>query len=335
MRRHGLRALAAAALVAVVTSAHAQPPPISPVPDADGAQPEPVPEPAPVPPPVPPPPPTPALPPQPMLPPPGPRCDMATCQHFGICPDAAGGCSASLTSCRRSLRCGMLGFCTPQDGQCAIGANEDCRRSNACRVHGLCAARGQTCVAEDPAHCLASQICDERGACSPRGGACVRDLDSPMSGEMKTRSVGLRNTGIGFTIAGPVLGLVGAGLLSERETVVAGIFMTPVGASLLMMGIPMWMLGAHEIPSDTEPLSMGAVVGGVVLAGLGLGGMGVGSVFFMATEDNTLPAIPMVLGGGMLIGGIAAGIYGIETTRIVDNTSLRIGPGSFEMSYKF
>lgn len=331
MSRHGLRVFAVSLFLAT-GGAHAQPPPAPQLADDTPAEPVPAPPP---PPPLPPPPLPPPPAPQVLPPLPGPRCDMIACQHFGICPHAAGGCSASLESCRRSLRCTMLGFCTPENGQCVIGANEDCRRSNACRAHGLCAARGQSCVAEDPAHCLASQICSERGACVPRGGVCVRDRDGGVTGAMKMRSEGLRNTGIAFTIAGPVLGLVGAGLLTAGDTAIAGVFMTPVGASLLMIGIPMWMLGAHEIPSHTEPASMGALVGGVVLAGLGLGGLGVGATFFMATEDNTLPAIPMVLGGGMLIGGIAAGIYGIETKPIVDNASLRVGPGSFELSYQF
>lgn len=266
-------------------------------------------------------------------------CDVNTCRHLGVCANANGQCGVALGSCRQSLRCAALGFCTPLNGQCGIGANEDCKQSAACRSHGLCAARGQSCVAEEPLHCLESRVCIEQGACSPRGGICVRDRQAEdVGGVTKPRSLGLRATGIAFTIAGPLLGAVGTSLLftDDDGAIVAGAFMAPVGGTLLLMGIPMWAIGQQEIPGHTQPQSMGALTTGIVLSALGLGGIGVGGVFFGAAEtDNTLPAIPMVIGGSMLIGGLAAGIYGIATTPISQAATLRVGPGSFDLTLGF
>jgi hypothetical protein len=267
------------------------------------------------------------------------RCDIGTCQHLGVCADATGRCGVSLQTCRRSLRCKALGFCTPEDGQCAIGANQDCKQSNACETHGLCAARGQSCVAEESFHCTSSRICAERGACTERDGACVRDPHDDAGGSMKLRSEGLRTTGIALTIAGPALGALGTALLFTDDTggIIAGAFMAPTGGTLLLMGLPMLMLGGQEIPSNTEPQSGPALAGGIVMAALGIGGIGMGGVFFGVTDadDNALPAIPMVIGGSLLIGGLALGIYGIATQPITPQASLRVGPSSIDLTMQF
>jgi hypothetical protein len=58
-------------------------------------------------------------------------------------------------------------------------------------------------------------------------------------------------------------------------------------------------------------------------------------VFFAAFEENTLPAIPMVIGGSLLTAGIALGVYGIASTPVAHNASLTLGPGSVDLSVRF
>lgn len=217
-----------------------------------------------------------------------------------------------------------------------IFANQDCKQSRACRTHGLCAAFGQTCVAEEPTHCLQASICADTGACSARDGRCVQDPNAEGPGNMKLRSLGLRNTGIAFTIAGPLLGLIGGGLLATDDAgVVAGAFMAPIGGTLLLMGVPMWMLGGADIPVTTEPQSTGALAGGIVLGSLGIGGMAMGGFFFAFTENNTIPMIPMLIGGSMFAGGLASSIYGIASVPASTNLSFGVGPGTFDVTGRF
>jgi hypothetical protein len=267
--------------------------------------------------------------------PPAQLCDALSCEQTGACPDAAGACVSNLVTCRQSHRCRALGYCTPHDNDCIIGSNDDCRHSAACDIEGLCAARGQSCVAEEPVHCLQSKMCGTHGLCRVMDGRCIQE--SPVVGDVTThpRSVAMRNTGIAFSIIGPVLGLLGGGMFLSKETAVAAAFLAPIGGSLTILGVPMWALGASEIPDGTEPNSSGSIVGGVILAGLGLSGIGVGTTFFLTTEENTITAIPMAMGGSMLIAGIALGVYGIETTALLHNTSLRLSPLSFDLSYRW
>ncbi len=265
------------------------------------------------------------------------HCDVATCQHFGQCPNALGQCGADLNSCRASLRCRTLGFCTPQDGECVIGANQDCEHADVCRTHGLCAARGQRCVAERAVHCLKARVCADAGACEAQQGMCVRGVDGDAQGNLKPRSSGLRTTGIALSIAGPLLGGIGTGLMlaDDDGALVTGLFMAPLGGALLLMGIPMWMIGGQEIPASSETQSMGALTTGIVLSSLGIGTVAMGGVAFGSVANNALGTIPMVVGGSMLVGGLALGIYGIATKPISQNATLSVGPGSFDMTIKF
>jgi hypothetical protein len=294
---------------------------------------EPAPEPQPVPEPVPQPPPF--------------ACESTPqCAHYGLCSWNGGACVATQSSCSQSWQCREFGFCTEQAGQCMIGGDSDCGQSNACRMQGLCAADGQRCVAREDRHCLRAHVCAAFEACDAQGGACVpgdagEDWEPGGAGP---RSLGMRNTGIGFTIAGPILALISVPMLfvgldsnsDDPSLVISATVIGPLGGTMLVFGVPMWALGAQEIPANTEPESSGMLVGGLVMSALGISGLTAGAFGLLLSEGERGFAIPMAMGAAFVIPGIAMSVYGIETVpRTRDGASLHLGAGSAELTLRF
>jgi hypothetical protein len=153
----------------------------------------------------------------------------------------------------------------------------------------------------------------------------------------KDRSELVRNTGIGFTIAGVVLGVGGVAMIGSEDIAIWGAtVLAPVGGTLIITGVPLWVIGASEIPELTEPESEAAIIGGTILAGLGVGGTGVSGVVAIAGSKAAL--LPLGLGLAAVGGGIVLATYGAEE-RVIGQASMgpqiRLGPGSFDLRWSF
>jgi hypothetical protein len=323
------------------------PPPVpvqpEPRPEPVPAQPEPIPEPQPQPLPHPEPLPEP-LPEQPV----SVACEaMLACAQYGLCSWNGSACVATPDGCQRSWHCNEYGFCSEDQGRCVIRDSGDCTRSNACRVGGLCSADGQRCIAKYANQCKRARVCESMGLCRPYRGMCVEgdidedDWDASSIGH--ARSLGMRNTGIGFTIAGPILSFialpmafVGAENGGEEGLLATSLVLGPLGGTMLVFGVPMWALGAQHIPMGTEMKSTGTVVGGLVLSSIGLGGITVGAFGLMLSEGERGWAVPMAVGGACAIPGIAMGVYGIETVPVDRReATFHLGAGSAEFTLRF
>jgi hypothetical protein len=123
--------------------------------------------------------------------------------------------------------------------------------ARACRSHGLCDARAGRCVAVDDAMCRRSAMCLSAGACTAMAGQCVarQPATMSMSYASKPRSEGAMWGGIVLCLSGVGLGLLSLPFWVDDDIVVGAAIITPTAAALIVIGVPMWVFGAAEIPT--------------------------------------------------------------------------------------
>ncbi len=161
---------------------------------------------------------------------------------------------------------------------------------------------------------------------------------SPPTGDpaTKPRSELTRNVGIGFTIAGTLLGAGGVAMLASGDTAILGAAVAPIGGALIITGIPLWAVGASEIPQLTEPESEAAIIGGTILVGFGVAGTGVSGV--LAISGSKAALVPLGLGLAAVGGGAALAAYGAEEVVLGQTSTLpqvRLGPGALDLRWSF
>ncbi|MBW2454495.1 MAG: hypothetical protein JRI68_08290 [Deltaproteobacteria bacterium] len=273
-------------------------------------------------------------------------CDPSDeCRRFGLCTTHDGQCyAASDEECRRSEGC-REGRCTAVQGRCVISASADCRQSVGCRDEGRCSLRADRCVVASDADCGQTTACRVYRACVARQGRCVfgsgptplAPVPAAPEEDTKPRSLLVYRTGVGFTIAGSALAIMGAALMTNDDARIwSAAIVAPTAGVLVVSGIPLWALGGSSIPSATEPQSDGATIGGIILTTFGLGGSIVSGVF--AAAGTKMALLPLGLSFGAMGGGVALATYGAEevplgTARALPNVQL--GPGSLDLTWSF
>lgn len=212
--------------------------------------------------------------------------------------------------------------------------------SPACRQNGLCTFFADKCVAMDAEDCSRSAACRQAGACRAEGGHCVSTPD-PASFATKVRSKGSIGAGVSLLIAGTILTVVGGSVGfggEEDEHLTAGLIFTGIGGSMIVTGVPLTALGATEIPYNSHARSIPAMAGGTFLAGA-LGGSAVVGGGILAGLGEAVGLLPICLGTGVMVGGVALGWHG--ATAVPDElpstlgVNLHVGPGTVSATGTF
>jgi len=167
------------------------------------------------------------------------------------------------------------------------------------------------------------------------------------SDDTKDMLPGVKVSGLVLFCGGMLTAASGAFLAFNPDTQYVGAFaLMPLGSAAMIIGIPLWALGAADIPADSEPRNPALLAGGTALAGLGGTGVIASTFVLWAGADDEvqpLPIFSMGLSGLAVIGGAIMAGYGATVVRSSDDFSeapqlipeVNIGAGRTELSWQF